>query len=94
MPAERGVWGRVERLIERSGPEWTFLRAGAKYVLTGPAAVTQAEQVRVIGEAAGVPARWQETTPEEARPRLLAALGDPGFVAGVNAPRVGAGPRR
>ncbi|MBF8191183.1 NmrA family NAD(P)-binding protein [Nonomuraea sp. K274] len=27
-PAENGVWGQVERLIERSGVRWTFLRAG------------------------------------------------------------------
>jgi uncharacterized protein YbjT (DUF2867 family) len=54
--------------------------AGAKYVLTGPAAVTQAEQVRIIGEAAGHPVRWEELSPEVARQQLLAAWGDPGFV--------------
>jgi uncharacterized protein YbjT (DUF2867 family) len=27
-PEENGVWGRVERAIEESGVQWTFLRAG------------------------------------------------------------------
>jgi uncharacterized protein YbjT (DUF2867 family) len=54
--------------------------AGAKYVLTGPAVVTQAEQVRIIGEATGHPVRWEEVPPEVARQQLLAAWGDPGFV--------------
>jgi uncharacterized protein YbjT (DUF2867 family) len=54
--------------------------AGAKYVLTGPEAVTQADQVRIIGEAIGRPVRWEESPPERARERLLAAWGDPAFV--------------
>jgi uncharacterized protein YbjT (DUF2867 family) len=54
--------------------------AGAKYVLTGPAVVTQAEQVRIIGEATGHPVRWEELSPEVARQQLLKAWGDPGFV--------------
>jgi uncharacterized protein YbjT (DUF2867 family) len=99
------VWAIVERRIEESGLEWTFLRptgfakntlawadqirlgvvrgpygeaarsliderdiaavavraltegghAGKTYVLTGPETVTQAEQVRIIGEAIGRP---------------------------------------
>jgi uncharacterized protein YbjT (DUF2867 family) len=54
--------------------------AGQKYVLTGPEAITQAEQVRLIGEAIGRPVRWDELAPEEARQQLLAAWGDPAFV--------------
>jgi uncharacterized protein YbjT (DUF2867 family) len=54
--------------------------AGQKYVLTGPEAITQAEQARVIGEAIGRPVRWEELAPEEARQQLLAAWGDPAFV--------------
>jgi uncharacterized protein YbjT (DUF2867 family) len=124
-------WGTVERLIEESGVQWTFLRptgfatntlmwadqirdqgvvrwpygaaarsliherdiaavavraltegghVGQRYLLTGPEALTQAEQVRLIGEAAGRPVRWQELAPGEARAQLLAAWGDPGFV--------------
>ncbi|GGK82872.1 nucleotide-diphosphate-sugar epimerase [Planomonospora parontospora subsp. parontospora] len=112
----------AERLIERSGLEWTFLRPhafaanalrwaeqiraegvvrepygaaamppiherdiaavaartligdgylGAAYELTGPESLTQAEQVRVIGEVTGRPARWEETPPETARRRML-----------------------
>jgi uncharacterized protein YbjT (DUF2867 family) len=124
-------WGTVERLIEESGAQWTFLRptgfaantlmwadhirdqgvvrwpygaaarsliherdlaavavraltedrhAGQRYLLTGPEVLTQAEQVREIGEVAGRAVRWEELAPEEARAQLLAAWGDPGFV--------------
>ncbi|MFB9893333.1 zinc-binding dehydrogenase [Planobispora takensis] len=45
---------------------------GAVYELTGPHSLTQAEQVRIIGEATGRPVRWQEASPREARRRMLA----------------------
>ncbi|WP_204072459.1 NAD(P)H-binding protein [Planotetraspora phitsanulokensis] len=57
--------------------------AGAKYVLTGPEAVTQADQVRLIGEAIGRPVRWEELPPERAREQLLASWGDAAFVDGA-----------
>ncbi|MFE0191554.1 NAD(P)H-binding protein [Streptomyces sp. NPDC058989] len=44
----------------------------ATYTLTGPDVLTQAEQVRVIGEALGRPLRWQELSREAARQLLLA----------------------
>ncbi|MGK5550865.1 NAD(P)H-binding protein [Actinomadura kijaniata] len=120
----------VERLIERSGMEWTVLspstfmantlwwsrqiregdtvcgafgslamapiheddiaavavhaltgsgHAGRRYSLTGPEVLTQAEQVRVIGEAIGRALRWRELSPEQERARLLA---DPEFPDG------------
>jgi ketosteroid isomerase-like protein len=129
-PAENGVWGQVEQVIERSGTEWVFLRAGgfaantlawadriraggvvrwvygeaarsliherdiadvgvraltddqhagAKYVLTGPASITQADQARIIGEVTGLPVGWEEAAPEEIRGQLAASTGDPAF---------------
>jgi len=45
---------------------------GATHTLTGPEVLTQAEQVRVIGEVLGRPLRWEELTREQARRRLLA----------------------
>lgn len=54
--------------------------AGRRYLLTGPEAITQADQVRIIGEATGRAVRWEELPPEEARRQLLAAWGDAGFV--------------
>ncbi|MFI0446049.1 NAD(P)H-binding protein [Actinomadura sp. 6N118] len=45
---------------------------GATYTLTGPEVLTQAEQVRVIGETLGRPLRWRELTREQAYRRLLA----------------------
>lgn len=45
--------------------------AGAKYVLTGPQALTQVEQVRTIGEAIGRPLRYEEISPETARQQML-----------------------
>ena len=50
----------------------------ACYQLTGPQALTQVEQVRVIGEAIGRPLRWRELTREAARRRLLADDSFPG----------------
>ncbi len=122
-------WARVERLIEESGAQWTFLRPtgfasntliwadqirtgtvrwpygtavrsliherdlaavavraftedghiGKRYLLTGPEAISQAEQVAIIGEATGRAVRWEELTPEEARERLALAWGDRSF---------------
>jgi uncharacterized protein YbjT (DUF2867 family) len=54
--------------------------AGRRYLLTGPEAITQADQVRIIGEVTGHAVRWEELPPEEARRQLVAAWGDPGFV--------------
>jgi uncharacterized protein YbjT (DUF2867 family) len=129
-PGESGVWGQVEQIVEHSGAEWTFLRAGgfaantlawadqirssgvvrwpygeaarsliherdiadvavrtltdskhsgAKYVLTGPEAVTQADQARIIGAVAGLPVRWEEAPPEVIREQLAAITGDHDF---------------
>ncbi|WP_242884595.1 NAD(P)H-binding protein [Actinomadura litoris] len=44
---------------------------GAKPVLTGPEGITAPEMVRLIGEAAGRPARFEEISPEEAREKML-----------------------
>lgn len=71
---ERDIAAVAVRALTEGG------HAGAKYVLTGPEAVTQADQVRIIGEVIGRPVRWEELAPEMARQQLLAAWGDPGFV--------------
>jgi uncharacterized protein YbjT (DUF2867 family) len=123
-----GAWHRtVEKAIEATGVDWTFLRphgfatntlgwapsirehgvvrgaygeasmtliherdlaavavealtgeghAGAKYLLTGTRPITQIEQVRILGEAAGRPARWEEISPEAAREAMLARMPD------------------
>ena len=56
---------------------------GAAYKLTGPGQLTQAEQVRVIGEVVGHEVRWEEQPLDEAREHLMAAWGDPTFVDGA-----------
>nr|WP_216853660.1 NAD(P)H-binding protein [Phytoactinopolyspora halotolerans] len=53
---------------------------GRTYSLTGPEVVTQAEQVRIIGEAIGREVRWEELPPDGARKQLLAEWGDEGYV--------------
>lgn len=53
--------------------------AGATYVLTGPQAVTQADQARMIGEAAGLPVYWEEAPPAAIREQLAATTGDRAF---------------
>lgn len=45
--------------------------AGQAYPLTGPAALTQAEQARILGEVGGRPAVVEEITAEEARVGML-----------------------
>lgn len=71
---ERDIAAVAVRALTEDG------HAGRRYLLTGPQAVTQADQVRIIGEVTGRAVRWEELPPEEARRQLLAAWGDPGFV--------------
>ena len=52
---------------------------GAKHVLTGPEVLTQADQVRTIGDVIGSPARWEDVPPDAVRDGLAAAFGDPFF---------------
>ncbi len=124
----------IERLIEESGLEWTFLRcsglatntlgwaeqiradgivrwtygeatrsliherdvaavavhaltevghSGRKYILTGPEALTQVEQVYAIGEAIDRPLRWEEISPEVARKQMIAGGWTPSFADGA-----------
>ncbi|MEZ3182537.1 NAD(P)H-binding protein [Streptomyces pimonensis] len=123
----------IERLIEKSGLEWTFLRCGSfaatvfdwadqiregvvreafgnaarvmiheadiaavavraltgeghngrKYVLTGPEAVTQVEQVRLVSEAIGRPVRFEEITADELRRNMLAEGWQPADIEGL-----------
>jgi uncharacterized protein YbjT (DUF2867 family) len=128
----RDLAERIERLIETSGMERTFVRAGmfagnarhfwgpqiragavvrwpylnvptaptderdvaavavralcadpntaTEYVVTGPQALTQAEQLHTIGRAIGRPVRVEELSPEEAQRELLPMLGSPTVV--------------
>jgi uncharacterized protein YbjT (DUF2867 family) len=120
-------WASVERAIEGSATEWTFLRptgfaantrmwadqiresgivrwpygqaarsliherdiaevavraltgdghGGARYVLTGPEAITQVEQVHAIGEAIGREVRWEELSREDAEQQLKGRVPD------------------
>ena len=80
--------------------------AGGDYVLTGPEALSQAEQVREIGEVLGRAIRFEELTPEEFRreaestwpPMVLdmlltawgATIGHPAYVTTTVADIVGA----
>jgi len=52
--------------------------AGGDYVLTGPESLSQAAQVRAIGDAIGRPVRLEELTPDEFR-RQAAATWPPGI---------------
>jgi uncharacterized protein YbjT (DUF2867 family) len=120
-------WASVERAIEGSATEWTFLRptgfaantrmwadqiresgivrwpygqaarsliherdiaevavraltgdghAGARYVLTGPEAITQVEQVQAIGDAIGREVRWEELSRKDADQQLKGRVPD------------------
>ncbi|GAA2778134.1 SDR family oxidoreductase [Nonomuraea dietziae] len=54
--------------------------SGRSHVLTGPEVITQADQVRVIGEVIGRPLRFEEQPREEAREQMIASWGDPAVV--------------
>jgi uncharacterized protein YbjT (DUF2867 family) len=83
----RWVYGRATRsLIHEADIAAVAVRAltegnhaGATHVLTGPATVTQVEQVQAIGETISRPLRWEEVSPEVVREELIAAAGDPSF---------------
>jgi uncharacterized protein YbjT (DUF2867 family) len=47
---------------------------GARYLLTGPAPVTQVDQLAAISAALGRPLRWVEIDPDELRSRLSAVM--------------------
>jgi uncharacterized protein YbjT (DUF2867 family) len=54
---------------------------GARYLLSGPAVLTQAEQLAAIGQAIGRELRWEELPRQAALEALAAAWGDPAFAA-------------
>jgi uncharacterized protein YbjT (DUF2867 family) len=52
---------------------------GARYLLSGPAVLTQTEQLAAIGQAIGRELRWEELPRQAALAALAAAWGDPAF---------------
>jgi uncharacterized protein YbjT (DUF2867 family) len=72
---ERDIAAVAVRALTEDG------HAGARYVLSGPAVLTQAEQVAAIGHALGRDLTWEELPRPEAQQALTAAWGDAGFAA-------------
>ncbi|AGA27237.1 SDR family oxidoreductase [Singulisphaera acidiphila] len=68
---ERDIAAVAARALTETGHE------RAKYVLTGPEPLTQADQVRTIGEAIGRPLRFEEISPETARQQMRAFMPPP-----------------
>lgn len=52
---------------------------GRTYVVTGPEALTQSDQVNAIGQALGRTLQFEEISRDAARPGLVAAFGDESF---------------
>ena len=52
---------------------------GARYLLSGPAVLTQAQQLAVIGQAIGRQLHWEELPRQAALEELAAAWGDRAF---------------
>jgi uncharacterized protein YbjT (DUF2867 family) len=67
---ERDIAAVAVRALTEDG------HTGARYVLTGPATITQAEQVRAIGEAIGRPVRFEELSREDAEEQLAGKVPD------------------
>ncbi|MBV9496184.1 MAG: NAD(P)H-binding protein [Acidobacteria bacterium] len=61
---ERDIAAVAERVLQDDG------HAGRDYVLTGPDSLTQAEQVKIIGEVLGRDVVLEEISPEQARTEL------------------------
>lgn len=72
---ERDIAAVAVRALTEDG------HAGARYELSGPAVLTQAEQLAAIGRALGRDLTWEELPRSEAQQALAAAWGDPGFAA-------------
>jgi len=72
---ERDIAAVAVRALTEDG------HAGKRYLLSGPAVLTQAEQLAAIGRALGRDLTWAELSRAEAQRALAAAWGDPGFAA-------------
>jgi uncharacterized protein YbjT (DUF2867 family) len=72
---ERDIAAVAVRALTEDG------HAGVRYVLSGPAVLTQAEQLAAIGHALGRDLTWEELPRPEAQQELTAAWGDAGFAA-------------
>jgi uncharacterized protein YbjT (DUF2867 family) len=72
---ERDIAAVAVRVLTEDG------HAGSRYVLSGPAVLTQVEQLAAIGQALGRDLTWEELPKAEAQRALAAAWGDPGFAA-------------
>lgn len=79
----RGPYGRASRsLVHERDVAAVAVRAlldeghaGRSYLTTGPESLPQTEQVRIIGEEAGLPVRWEEQPEDEARVELTETMG-------------------
>jgi uncharacterized protein YbjT (DUF2867 family) len=71
---ERDIADVVAHVLTSDGHD------GAKYVITGPESIPQAELVRIIGGVIGRDVRWEDLPLDQAREELTAAWGDAGFV--------------
>ena len=72
---ERDIAAVAVRALTEDG------HAGSRYVLSGPAVLTQVEQLAAIGQVLGRDLTWAELPKAEAQHALAAAWGDPGFAA-------------
>jgi uncharacterized protein YbjT (DUF2867 family) len=70
---ERDIAAVAVRALTEDG------HAGARYVLSGPEVLTQAEQLAAIGRAIGRELGWQELARQAAQEALAAAWGDAAF---------------
>ncbi|MFC7406556.1 SDR family oxidoreductase [Georgenia alba] len=89
----RGPYGGATRsLVHERDVAATAVRAllddghdGHAYDVTGPEALPQSEQARLIGEAIGRPVRWEEQPEAEARAQLTVEMGADFAEAGMAA---------
>jgi uncharacterized protein YbjT (DUF2867 family) len=70
---ERDIAAVAVRALTEDG------HAGARYVLSGPEVLTQAEQLAAIGQAIGRNLSWEDMPRQAAQEALAAAWGDEAF---------------